>query len=372
MVNLLVDLDERFGAEARAASLRALEAEGYTCTFTERADDRTLAWIDDVFGGTWSGEVHAGSAVVAARDGAPAGFAGFGARGLRFAWLRGLGAREGVGIFGPFGVDPAHRGGRVGASLLALALCGLRERGFAQALIPAVGPPGLIAYYERTAGARIAERFDPASFTPRPVRTVVMASGGGTNFQAVIDRVRDGLPLDLTALVCNKPQAYAIERARAVEIDAVVLPWDRAAQSRAQYDAALHAAVAAREPEMILLLGWMHLLDRAFVEAFPELINVHPAYLPLDGTHDEVGMPDGSVIPAFRGAHAIRDALAARSSWVGVSVHLVTLEADRGPILVRKPVRVHEGESHDALMERVHALEHELVIGGIRRRLFER
>ena len=372
MVNLLVDLDERYGDDARAAALRELESAGYACATVERADDRTLAWIDEIFGGTWSGEIDAGHAVVATRDGAPAGFAGFGGRGLRFAWLRGAGARDGIGIFGPFGVGPAHRGGTLGASLLVLALCALRERGYAQALIPAVGPPPLVAYYERAAGARVAERFELASFTPRPVRTVVMASGSGSNFQAVIDRVRDGLPLDLRALVCNKPQAFAIERARAAEIDALVLPWDRTMHSREQYDASLRAAVAAHEPEMILLLGWMHLLDRAFVEAFPELINVHPAFLPLDGSRDTVGMPDGSVIPAFRGAHAIRDALEARSAWTGVSVHTVTFETDRGPILVRKPIRIVPDEDEAVLLERIHALEHELVAGGIRRWLFER
>ncbi len=372
MVNLLVELDARFDADARARALRTLDAAGYTCDTSERADERTLAWIDETFGGTWSGETAAGSAYVARRDGAPVGFAAFDARGLHFAWLRGLGTRDGVGIFGPFGVAPEHRGRGVGAALLTLALCALRARGYAQALIPAVGGDPLIAYYARACGAFVIEHFDLASFTPRPVRTVVMASGSGSNFQAVIDRVREGLPLDLTALVCNKRQAYAIERARGAGIEAVVLPWDRATRSRAQYDAELCAAVAACAPEMILLLGWMHLLDRTFVETFPELINVHPAYLPLDGSRNEVGMPDGSTIPAFRGAHAIGDALAAKSPWVGVSVHLVTLETDRGPILARKPLRVRADEAEATLMERVHAIEHHLVIAGIRRRLFER
>ena len=372
MVNLLVELDERFDARASAAALQQIDAAGFACSPDASADGRTLAWIDERFGGAWSSEVAAGRAVVAMRDGAPLGFAGFDARGLRYAWLRGEGARDGTGIFGPFGVEPEHRGGPLGTALLTIALARLRERGYARALVPAVGPPGLVSYYERTCGARVVERFDLEALTPRPVRTVVMASGSGSNFQAVIERVRDGLPLELVALACNKPQAFALERARNASIATLVLPWKRAEQTRAAYDAHLVRAVAALEPELILLLGWMHLLDRAFIEAFPNLINVHPAFLPLDGSRAEVEMPDGSVIPAFRGAHAIADALAAKSPWTGVSVHGVTLEADRGPILVRKPLRVEAGDDEASLLARLHGLEHQLVIAGVRRWLFER
>ena len=204
------------------------------------------------------------------------------------------------------------------------------------------------------------------------MRTVVLASGSGTNFQAVIDRVADGLPLDLVALVSNRPDAYALERARRANIAALALPWQREVQSRQAYDRALQNAVAQYEPELVLLLGWMHLLDPAFVAAFPEMLNIHPAFLPLDPAHDSVGMPDGITIPAYRGARAMRDALAANSPWVGASVHEVTTDTDRGRVLARKPLRVIAGEEEDAVLARLHPIEHQLVAVAIKRWLYER
>ncbi|MEO9169540.1 MAG: formyltransferase family protein, partial [Candidatus Baltobacteraceae bacterium] len=212
------------------------------------------------------------------------------------------------------------------------------------------------------------------SFTPEPVRTVVLASGRGTNFQAVLDRVSEGtLPLDVTALVTNRNDAFAIERARAAQVPNVhVLPWQRSAQTRAQYDAQLLETVASERPELVLLLGWMHVLDTAFVNAFPELINVHPAFLPLDSSFDVVGVPDGATIPAFRGAHAVSDALEALCPWSGATVHVVRAEADRGPVLARKPLRIVSGEDEAALSERLHPIEHQLLERGIKRWLYER
>lgn len=373
-MNLLVDLDERFDDAARSQAIESVENAGFTFEETHGADDRTLAWIDDAFGGAWSSEVNTGSNVIARKDGAPAGFASFDPAELRFAWLRGAASQPDTAVFGPFGVDPVHRGGPIGKALLTAALCALRKRGAAKACIAAVGSEKLVEYYAQHVNARVAERFDLAGFTPKPVRTVVLASGSGTNFQAVVDAVRDrSLPLDIRALVSNKSGAYAIERARVASIPHVrVLPWKRAELSRDEYDALLLKTVAEEEPELVLLLGWMHLLASPFVTAFPELINVHPAFLPLDSSRDVVGMPDGSTVPAFRGAHAVRDALDASSSWIGASVHVVTPETDRGPILVRKPLRVAHGEDEASVLARLRPIEHQLVERGIRRWLYER
>ena len=315
MINLLVDLDERFASDASARE--RIARAGYEFANAQPASGATLAWIDEVFGGSWSSEVAVASSVVATKDDAPAGFAAFDPQGLRYAWLRGIAREADVGIFGPFGVAPALRGSfaapqgdSLGSLLLEIALCGLRARGYRRGLIAATSQ-GLVPYYERHAGARVIERYDPREFTPKPVRTVVLASGSGTNFQAVIDRVADGLPLDLRALVSNRSDAFAIERARKADIPAILLPWQHDRESRAQYDRALHEAVARLEPELVLLLGWMHLLDPAFVDAFPNMLNVHPAFLPLDPASDSVTLPDGTTMPAFRGPRAVRDALAA-------------------------------------------------------------
>jgi phosphoribosylglycinamide formyltransferase 1 len=173
-------------------------------------------------------------------------------------------------------------------------------------------------------------------------------------------------------LVSNRTDAFAIERARGAGIPTVVLPWRRERDSRLDYDRMLRDTVANYQPELILLLGWMHLLEPAFVDAFPEMLNVHPAFLPLDSSRDSVGMPDGSIIPAFRGARAVRDALAENSQWLGASVHEVTADTDRGRVLARKPLRILAGEGEDGVLARLHPIEHQLVAVAIRRWLFER
>ena len=173
----------------------------------------------------------------------------------------------------------------------------------------------------------------------------------------------------MRATADRRPRA----RARAAGVPSVhVLPWVRKETTRAAYDARLLDVVAGEAPELVLLLGWMHLLDEAFVSRFREMINVHPAFLPLDPRADQVGMPDGAVIPAFRGSRAVADAFAASSPWIGASVHMVTNETDRGAILVRKPLRIAPGEDAASAMARLHPIEHQLVERGIRRWLFER
>jgi phosphoribosylglycinamide formyltransferase 1 len=374
MVNLIVNLrDESFSAVGLARALRAIEAAGFAVERSERAADPYLAWIDEVFGGTWSSEAFAGKNVIAERNGSFAGFATYDPQGLSFAWLRGLAAEPGVGIFGPFGVDPAFRGSAIGPHLLVAALASLREAGYARALIPAVGPDKLIAYYMKHAGATIAERFDKDAWLQRRFRTVVLASGNGSNFQSVIDGVQAGrLPLELTALVSNKTDAFALQRAKNANIEAAALPWDRKTQSRAQYDASLRDNLQQKRPDLVLLLGWMHLLDDAFIGAFPDIINIHPAFLPLDQRSDEVAFPDGTITPAFRGAHAVRDALAWGARWIGASSHRVTLDADRGPVMTRKPLAITEHDSEASIMERLHPLEHRMLVGGIMRWVYER
>ncbi len=370
MVNLAVDLHApQFDAQALAQALTSIEALGYAVERDVRSE-RLAAWIDQQFSGTWGAESHAGYNVVVSRGGDFAGFATYDAQGLRFSWLRGAGSQAGTGIFGPFGVHPEHRGSGIGPHLLVAALASLRERAYERALIPAVGEEKLVEYYTKHSGAEVIERFDKARWQQRRFRTVVFASGNGTNFQSVIDAVQQNrLPLDLAALITNRGDAFALERARRAGIARAVLPWDRKAQSREQYDAALIELVRREQPELILLLGWMHLLPPAFFDEFEHAINIHPAYLPFDQSCDEVTFPDGTVTPAFRGARAVADALALECKWVGASSHLVTLDADRGPVLTRKPLRV-QGEI-DAVMAALHPFEHRVLASGIMRWVYE-
>lgn len=367
LLNLVVDLG---GRRKAAASF----GKAFTIVNATQDDSGAfLAWIDYEFGGAWSSEAFAGKNIIAKAGDRFAGFATYDPRGMQYSWLRGLGTQDGVGIFGPFGVAAEFRGSKLGPALLKAALAGLRDEGYSQALIPAVGNEKLIAYYEKHGGAHIAERFDRTQWSGRRYRAVVLASGNGTNFQAVVDRARSGrLPLDVVALVANDPKAFALERARAAGIQAIALPWDRKAQLRPDYDEQLSRAVRSAQPDLVLLLGWMHLLDDRFIAEFPETINIHPAFLPLDERSDEVVFPDGERTPAFRGARAVRDALAWGSRWVGASAHRITLHTDRGPVLVRKPLRINAGETEDGILERLHPIEHDVVAQAIMRCVYEK
>jgi phosphoribosylglycinamide formyltransferase-1 len=363
LFNLVADLDERRLAEP---------PKRFNVAEPVEADERTLAWIDDVFGGWWSSEAYAGANIIARAGTEPVGFVTIDA-GMKFSWLDGLAREPGVGVIGPFGVAPGSRSQGLGTALVRAGLNALMDRGYERAVIGAVGSEELARYYAEAASARVAERFDRAALLRPRRRTLILASGNGSNFQAVLDAARSGvLPIEVVALLSDNPHAYAIERARAAGLDSRVVSWNRAVEPRAEFDARLLEAAGSVEPDLVLLLGWMHLLSDSFVGTFPEMLNVHPAFLPLDPERDDVVMPDGTRTPAFRGPRAVRDALAASCVWVGATVHRVTGDTDRGPVLARKPLRVKPGEEEAPLMERVHEREREVVRAGVMRWLYER
>ena len=374
MVNLIVDLrDEKYSPAVLEQSLKHIKASGFSYVEAERPGDSALAWIDQEFGGTWSSEAFAGKNIVVTEQDRFAGFVTYDPRGLNFAWLRAWRSQPDVGFFGPFGVARAHRGSPLGKHLLTAALCLLRIHGYDRALIPAVASGRLSAYYQEHAGAKVVEEFDPALLGRRRSKTTVLASGSGTNFQAVLDAVRDGrLPLQIEALASNNPNAFALARAERAGVPTrVVIPWDRKVESRQTYDRRLIHAVEQTEPELVLLLGWMHVLSEQFFSRFEEVINIHPAFLPLDQARDVVGMPDGAVVPAFRGAHAIRDALLRRCAWVGATAHRVCFETDRGSILTRKPLAIDSEMSEAEVMIKLRPIEHSVLLGGITRWVYE-
>ncbi len=367
-VNLVADLaDARFSQRSVHHALEALDARALRPVREHRTPERILSWIDATFGGVWSSEAALGAAWIIEGARGPLGFAAYAPRGLRYHWLRSWEAQDDVGILGPIGVAPRAQRAGMGRVLLHAALFALRERGYRRALIPAVHDRELIGFYERNAGARVVERVDPMR-GGRRWRTTVLASGNGTNFEAVLDAAaRGAVPLDVNALVANKASAFALERATRANVATEVVVWDRAHEAREAYDARIAAAVAAHEPDLVLLLGWMHVLSAPFIARFPQMLNLHPAYLPLTDGEDVVTMPDGSRLPAFRGAHAIDDALASGLGWAGVSVHRVTPVVDRGAVLARMPLELRAAESRAALDERLHALERRVVATAIKR-----
>ncbi|HME04730.1 MAG TPA: formyltransferase family protein [Solirubrobacteraceae bacterium] len=199
-------------------------------------------------------------------------------------------------------------------------------------------------------------------------RTTVLASGNGSNFQAVVEAARAGeFPLDVHALVVNRADALVLQRAAHLNISPTLVVWERARESRVAYDARLLEAVERTAPELVLLLGWMHVLPPAFVSRFPELLNLHPAYLPIEPKAETVDMPDGTQLPAFRGPHAVEDALARGCHWIGASVHRVGNEVDRGTILAREALRIDPDEERPELEARLHAAERRVLGVALRR-----
>ena len=176
------------------------------------------------------------------------------------------------------------------------------------------------------------------------MRTVVFASGGGSNFQALIDRFGAGADgVGLVGLVASRADAGAIERARAAGIPAIV------AAGEGEEDR-LRDALRTFEAELVVLAGYMRLVPEPIVrEWWGRVINVHPALLPAFGGR---GMYGGRV-------HAAVLASGARVS--GVTVHFVDEAYDRGPIIAQWPVPVLEGDDASALAARVLAVEHRLL-----------
>lgn len=194
-------------------------------------------------------------------------------------------------------------------------------------------------------------------------RIVILASGSGSNAQAVIEAChRRELEAEVVAVISNVEGAGALERATSLGIEAILLPSPplRDVQRRAVYDRELACEVAALDPDVIVLAGWMLILGPAFMEAFPgRIINVHPALLP-DDAGDCVATSRGN-LPTLRGAHAVRDALSARLPLTGATVHLVTQDVDSGPVLLREELVILAGDDEVSLHARIKEIEHRLL-----------
>jgi phosphoribosylglycinamide formyltransferase-1 len=361
-----VDLGEtRFDQREVHHELEDLDRRGIRPIREMRTPERVLSWIDAEFGGTRSIEAAAGGIWIAEDDAGPLGFVAFDVRGLPYHWLRNWRNEPSVAVLGPIGIAERARGKGLGSVLVRAAMFSMRERGYRRALVPAVAA-NAVPFFERSANAWFVESVERERSGAR-YRTVVLASGHGSNFQGAIDAASAGdLPLEIVRLVVNKPGAFALERARAAGIESRTLVWQRSQESRDVYDDRVIAAVAEARPELVLLLGWMHVLPFTFVARFPETLNVHPGFLPLDPSLDSVTMPDGAVIPAYRGAHAFDDALAGSGSWAGASVHRVSPSVDRGELFARLPLHLDRAASREALEARLHAIERTVVAEAVR------
>ena len=177
------------------------------------------------------------------------------------------------------------------------------------------------------------------------LRLAVLASGGGTNLGAIF-RAIDAKALDaqVVAVISNRPDAGALERARERGVRAVVVPHKEFA-TRELFDAALVREIRDARAEWVVLAGFMRLVTPVLLDAFPlRVINVHPALL-----------------PAFPGAHAHRDALGYGVRVSGCTVHFVDAGADTGPIIAQAAVMVSPDDTVETLAARVLVEEHALL-----------
>ncbi len=182
------------------------------------------------------------------------------------------------------------------------------------------------------------------------MRIGVLASGRGTNLQAILDACADGrLPARVALVLSDRRDAPALDRARRAGVPATwISPADF--PTREAHDAALVTALRAAEVDLVVLAGYMRLVTPGFLRAFPNrVINVHPALL-----------------PAFPGLHAQRQALEHGVKVTGCTVHFVDEGVDTGPILLQEAVPVEEGDDEARLAARIRVVEHRLLVEALR------
>jgi len=180
------------------------------------------------------------------------------------------------------------------------------------------------------------------------MRVGVLASGSGTNLQAILDQLHGG-EVEVVAVGSDKPDARALERAQAAGIETATFPWGEYDDREAR-DAAIGDWLEAQAVELVVLAGYMQLLSGSFVRRFSRrVINVHPALL-----------------PSFTGLDAIGQALDYGVRVTGVTVHFVDEGVDTGPVVLQRSVDVPPSRDRDELEAAIHAVEHELLPEAIR------
>ncbi|HTE60926.1 MAG TPA: phosphoribosylglycinamide formyltransferase, partial [Solirubrobacteraceae bacterium] len=179
----------------------------------------------------------------------------------------------------------------------------------------------------------------------------VLASGEGSNLQAILDRLHGREGIAVVAVASDKPDARALARARAAGVPALAFPLGEHAGDRRARDLAIADWLAGAGVELVVLAGYMQLLDPAFLARFPQrVVNVHPALL-----------------AAFPGIGSVEQALAYGVKVFGVTVHFVDDGVDTGPIIAQRAVPVLDNDDEAALHERIKVAEREMLVESIGR-----
>ncbi|MEA5456331.1 phosphoribosylglycinamide formyltransferase [Sinomonas sp. JGH33] len=183
------------------------------------------------------------------------------------------------------------------------------------------------------------------------MRIVVLVSGTGSNLQAVIDAAKAGdLDLEIAAVGADREGTYGIERSEEAGLETFVVNFNSFA-TRAEWDAALADRVASYAPDVVVSSGFMRIVSADFIERFGgRYVNTHPALL-----------------PAFPGAHGVRDALAYGVKVTGCTVHWADAGVDTGPIIAQEAVAVEPDDDEESLHERIKIVERRLLVDVLRR-----
>lgn len=175
-----------------------------------------------------------------------------------------------------------------------------------------------------------------------PLRLAILISGRGSNMAAIAHACAEGrINAHVDLVVSERPGVAGLDTARALGIETRTVAWPGTAE-RVQFERDLDAALAAAQPDVIVLAGFMRILSQQFVAAYAgRILNIHP-----------------SLLPKYRGLHTHRRVLESGDQAHGASVHFVTAELDGGPLILQSRVAVRPGETEDALSARVQATEH--------------
>lgn len=176
------------------------------------------------------------------------------------------------------------------------------------------------------------------------LRLGVLVSGGGTNLQSILDAIELGeLDAQVTVVVSSRADAYGLERARNAGVPAVHLDGRRFA-TIVEYNHVLRETLDQHEVEAVIMAGYMRLLGREVLDAFPgRVLNIHPALL-----------------PSFPGASGVADAWTYGVKVTGVTVHFADEEFDTGPIIAQEVVRIEDDDTVETVEAKIHSLEHRI------------
>lgn len=195
-------------------------------------------------------------------------------------------------------------------------------------------------------------------------RLIILISGSGSNLQAILDACEDGrLHAKPVLVVSNRRAAYGLVRAKEASVPTLyhpLKPYRDSGKSREQYEADLAEKIRPYAPDLIILAGWMHILGKPFLDQFPnQIINLHPA---LPGQFD--------------GTHAIERAFiayqAGEISHSGCMVHYAISKVDAGAVITQKIVPIYKEDTLDTFKNRMHRVEHQILVQAVEKLLEER